>query len=120
MKIEKINFTVNRNGIINTLAWFICFGLSFAAQALNIIQQAAAFIILYIIVNWLFFALGLVKGASALGVKMIAIASMLFIFSLGLTVFFSWAAEKVFDIDLTIAFQLITLGQVIAYNSKID
>ena len=120
MRIGKINFTVNRNGIKNTLTWFICFGLSFLAQALNIVDQGTAFAILYIAVSCFFFAFGLLKIAEALGEKMIAIACIMFIISFGLTVLFSWLATKIFDTDITTAFQLITLGQIITQSSGKD
>jgi len=96
--------------------WFICFGLSFLVESFGWTEQGRAF--LYIecgtigVIIALLVLVCLFGGSGALerfGLPM----SLLIIYavSVGIALFATWGATKLFDVDFFVAYQM-DLGQV--------
>ena len=96
--------------------WFIVFGLSFLAQDLGWADQGTAFIwlelggmailIAFIIIVCLFAGDGL---GEKFGFSFVI--AIIYAISLGIVLFATWGATKLFDIDFAVAFQIMTFGQ---------
>ena len=110
--------------------WFICFGLSFLVQNLGWAEQGKAFLYIHIGLNVLIIALliaiaiilGLTNGfefaALSCGVSFISI--LITAVEIVITLFATWGATKLFNVDFYVAYQIMTFGQCLCKtnNSK--
>lgn len=116
----KINFE------LSIFLWLICFGLSFLFQSLGIVNQGTAFILLYCILALIFYlficvlCLHLFSFGKLLGYLFLVISSILVI-NIGLVFLFSLGLGKIFNVEITTVFQILTFGmclQSVTSNSK--
>lgn len=105
--------------------WFIVFGLSFLAENFGWATQGNAFLFMHL--GWTVFVLLVVllvclfagDGiAEKLGLYFLVFFAGAFI--LGVVLFATWGATKLFSVEFTIAYQIMTFGQCLVTNSKDD
>ena len=92
--------------------WFICFGLSFLVQNLGWAEQGKAFLYIHIGLNVLIIA-ALSCGVSFISILITAVEIVI-------TLFATWGATKLFNVDFYVAYQIMTFGQCLCKtnNSK--
>lgn len=105
--------------------WFIIFGLSFLVQSWGWTNQGTAFLYLHLGCAGFFlavvFLLCLVVGegfGEKIGFSFIVaiVAAIL----MGVTLFATWGATQLFDVEFTVAYQIMTFGQCLCGSSKKD
>lgn len=106
------------------VCWFIMFGLSFALQNVFADQGRAFFAINLGLTVCIIFALcatiivmGISKGAEAEanGISFLIVVVMAVV--LGITIFATWGATKLFNVDFFVAYQIMTFGQCLCSNN---
>lgn len=105
--------------------WFIFFGLSFLVQSWGWANQGTAFLWIHLggtgLILAVIFLLCLVAG-NGFGEKL----GLSFIFAiigaiiLGVTLFATWGATQLFDVEFTVAYQIMTFGQCLCGSSEKD
>lgn len=106
--------------------WFICFGLSFLVQNLGWAEQGKAFLYIEIGVYALIalgiivlvVAAGLTTGFAAESLGLSFLSALVIIAAIAITLFATWGATKLFDIDFYIAYQIMTFGQCLCTTKK--
>lgn len=103
--------------------WFICFGLSFLVESFGWTEQGRAF--LYIkfgaigVTIALLVLVCLFGGSGALerfGFSMALV--IIYAISVGIALFATWGATKLFDVDFFVAYQIMSLGQCLCGSSE--
>lgn len=107
--------------------FFITFGLSFAVEAFGWTDQGTAFLWIDIgstIILDIFIILICLFEGDGIGEKLglSLIVAFRFAISLGICLFATWLATKLFPVDFKIAFQIMSFGQCLCFNrpSKSD
>ena len=105
--------------------WFICFGLSFLVESFGWTEQGRAFlyiecgtigvIIVLLVVVCLFGGSGALER---LGFPMALL--IIYAVSVGIALFATWGATKLFDVDFFVAYQIMSFGQCLCGSSKKD
>ena len=92
--------------------WFICFGLSFlVSNVFGWTEQGKAFIFIYMGVSVVLFLAAAIRLLT-LGANVSSSLVVLFTaIALAITLFATWGATKLFDVDFYVAYQLMTFGQ---------
>ncbi|MBO5116705.1 MAG: hypothetical protein J6C25_04270 [Treponema sp.] len=106
--------------------WFICFGLSFLVESWGWTEQGKAFmyinlgtsILIVLIVLAILVIAGIADGcaAEANGISFLAI--LVTIGALAITLFATWGATKLFNVDFYVAYQIMTFGQCLCTSNK--
>ncbi len=107
--------------------WFICFGLSFlVSDVFGVTEQGKAFlyihlgagIIVFLVAIVILVIAGLASGnaAEANGISFLVV--LVTAGALAITLFATWGATKLFDVDFFVAYQIMTFGQCLCTNSK--
>lgn len=107
--------------------WFICFGLSFlVADVFGWTDQGRAFLYIYlgadVVIVAIFVIILLIAGIAfrekllALGGSFVSIIVLIIV--LAITLFATWGATKLFDVDFFVTFQIMTFGSCLTGNSK--
>lgn len=105
--------------------WFIVFGLSFLVQSWGWTTQGTAFLFIHlggtVAILALILLLCLFAG-DGLGEKLGLSIVVVFIGAviLGITLFATWGATKLFPVEFTVAYQIMTFGQCLCGDSKKD
>ncbi|MBO5179998.1 MAG: hypothetical protein J6B87_06610 [Clostridia bacterium] len=111
-----MTFTIHKETIINILVWLICFGLSFAIQSFGLTDQGTAFLWLYCLAIGIPFIINLVKLFLTTNITVPLLFGGLCFVMYGVTLLIAWGATQLLDVNFAVAFQLITLGQVLTYK----
>ena len=106
--------------------WFICFGLSFLVQSCGWTEQGKAFLYINLGVSVLIVVAliaiviiaGLADGfaAEAGGVSFLAV--LITAGAIAITLFATWGATKLFNVDFYVAYQIMTFGQCLCTSNK--
>lgn len=106
--------------------WFICFGLSFFVEFLGFAEQGKAFlfinlganvlIILVIIAILIITGIGTRLTLPFTGVSFLVI--LVTVVTIAFTLFATWGATQLFDVDFYITFQIMTFGQCLCSSSS--
>ena len=103
--------------------WFICFGLSFLVENFGWTEQGKAFMYIdlgvlgIIILIFIFICLFDESDlAERLGISILAI--ILYSVMIGIVLIATWIATKLFNINFYVAYQIMTFGQCLCFNSK--
>lgn len=107
--------------------WFICFGLSFlVADVFGWTDQGRAFLYIYLgadaliiailIIIFLIAGIAFRKKLLALGASFISIIVLIVV--LAITLFATWGATKLFNVDFFVTFQIMTFGECLAGSSN--
>jgi len=103
--------------------WFICFGLSLLVQSWGWTEQGRAF--LYIecgtvgLIIALLVLICLVGGSGAiekLGLSAVLVG--IYAIGIGIALFATWGATKLFDVDFFVAYQIMSFGQCLCNSSS--
>ena len=103
--------------------WFIVFGLSFLVQSWGWTDQGTAFLWMHlggtVILLALIFLLCLFAG-DGFGEKvgLSFIVAIIGAVILGITLFATWGASKLFNVDFYVVYQIMTFGQCLCTNSS--
>lgn len=107
--------------------WFICFGLSFlVADVFGWTDQGRAFLYIRVgasILILLIIVLVLLLAGVAVREKLIAtVGSVTLLIStavaIAITLFATWIATKLFDVDFLVTYQIMTFGACLVTNSS--
>lgn len=106
--------------------WFICFGLSFLVQSWGWTEQGKAFLyinlgvsvlsVVALIAILIIAALANGFAAEAGGVSFLAV--LITAGAIAITLFATWGATKLFDVDFYVAYQIMTFGQCLCTSNK--
>lgn len=103
--------------------WFIYFGLSFLVESFGWAEQGRAF--LYIECGAIGLAIALLVliclfcGSGALerlGLSIVVV--IIYAVFVGITLFATWGATKLFDVDFFVAYQIMSFGQCLCSSSS--
>ncbi len=107
------------------VGWFIVFGLSFLVQHWGWTDQGTAFLWIHLSGTVLLLALGLLISLIAgdgliekLGLSFLVV--IMGAITLGVTLFATWGATKLFAVEFTVAYQIMTFGQCLCESSEKD
>lgn len=108
------------------VAWFVCFGLSFLVQNWEWTEQGKAFLYIHIGVSVFFVLLPIVlliiSGMATKFPEKIGGTSFIVILIttavIGVTLFATWGATKLFNVDFYVVYQIMTFGQCLCPNKK--
>lgn len=103
--------------------WFIYFGLSFLVEIIGWAEQGKAFlfisfgvpIIALLILVCLFVGDGLEER-----IVILVIAAVAYGAKIAITLFVTWVATKLFNVDYYVAFQIMAFGQCLCSSNKKD
>lgn len=103
--------------------WFVCFGLSFLVESFGWTEQGKAFFYINIgavgLLIAVFILIVLFMGSGALEKLGISIALVIFsAIIIGITLFATRGATKLFDVDFYVAFQIMGFGQCLCTSNK--
>jgi len=110
----------------NFALWFIYFGLSFLVQSWGWAEQGKAFMYLYlgvtIISIIIVIACVVIAGfvgefaaeASGLSLRLALLTAV----ALAVTLFATWGATQLFEVDFYTAYMIMTFGQCLSSNNK--
>lgn len=106
--------------------WFICFGLSFLVERIGWTEQGKAFLYIDLGMDFLIISVFLVIiiiGALLSGHFLVASGiSIVTVITIGgilaITLFATWGATELFDVDFYVAYQIITFGQCLCPQNK--
>lgn len=103
--------------------WFIIFGLSFLVQSWGWTDQGTAFLWIKLGGTGLLIAvimLVCLVAGDGLGEKLgfSFILALVYGIILAITLFATWGATQLFDVDFNVAFQIMTFGQCLCGTSK--
>ena len=103
--------------------WFVCFGLSFLIESWGLAEQGKAFliidlgatglIIIVLVLICLFLGDGLLER---IGVPVLAL--LVYVGVTLITLFATWGATQLFDVDYFVAYQIMTFGQCLCSSSS--
>ena len=101
--------------------WFVVFGLSFlVSDVFGWTEQGKAFlyisvvIILGLVVVRVIAGLATREAAEAISFLVVLVTAE----ALAITLFATWGASKLFDIDFYVAYQIMAFGQCLCTDSK--
>lgn len=103
--------------------FFITFGLSFLVQAWGWTDQGTAFLWIDIgatAIIFIFIILICLVAGDGLGEKLGVsfLVALIYLILLGICLFATWGATKLFPVDFTTAFQIMSFGQCLCFNSS--
>lgn len=121
--IERMILKDDVNIDLSNKKMFVCFGLSFLVKSFGWTEQGKAFFYINIgavgLLIAVFILIVLFMGSGAL--EKLGISIVLVIFSaiiIGITLFATWGATKLFDVDFYVAFQIMGFGQCLCTSNK--
>ena len=95
--------------------WFICFGLSFLVESFGWTEQGKAFLYIELgtfgLIIGVLVLLSLLLGYGAierLGIPIVLVIS--YAVCVGIALFATWGATKLFDVDFFVAYQIMSFG----------
>ena len=106
----------------NFITWFICFGLSYFVDSLGWAEQGTAFLyihlgikVAFILLIVLLFVLSGSLSTSVSDVIETNVISLTIVIVtaviVGITLFATWGATRLFNVDFFVAYQIMTFGQ---------
>lgn len=102
--------------------WIIFFGLSFLVESWGWTEQGKAFMYIHFGASILIalIVLGIEDGcaAEANGISFLAILVTVTVGVIAITLFATWGATKLFNVDFYVAFQIMTFGQCLCTSNK--
>ena len=102
--------------------WFVCFGLSFLVESFGWTEQGKAFFYINIgavgLLIAVFILIVLFMESGTLEKLGISIVLVIFSAIIGITLFATWGATKLFDVDFYVAFQIMGFGQCLCTSNK--
>lgn len=103
--------------------WFICFGLSFLVESFGWTEQGKAFLYIELgaigFIVAVFVLICLFGGSGALeklGIPFVLV--IVYAISVGIALFATWGATKLFDVDFFVAYQIMSFGQCLCTSSS--
>ncbi len=105
--------------------WFIYFGLSFLVESIGLAEQGKAFLFINFGVPGLIIAL-LILVCPFVGdgleerIVIPVIAAVTYGAKIAITLFVTWVATKLFNVDYYVAFQIMAFGQCLCSSNKKD
>lgn len=105
--------------------WFIIFGLSFLVQSFGWTDQGTAFLWIHLGGTGLLIALVILLclfAGDGIGEKFgfSFVIAIIYAVMLGIVLFATWGATKLFPVEFTVAYQIMTFGQCLCNDSKKD
>ena len=106
--------------------WFISFGLSFLVASWGWTEQGKAFLfinlattILLLLFILVIFLISIFVGQCDLLISGLTFTTILLATgTIAISLFATWGATKLFDIDFFVAYQIMTFGQCLCPNNK--
>lgn len=102
--------------------WFLCFGLSYLIQSLNWMEQGKAFLMIHLSVSAVLLLICLIiylflgnDLGQHLSFSFVTIGIMAF--TIAITLFATWIATKIFNVDFYVAYQIMVFGRCLCSSA---
>lgn len=106
----------------NFIGWFVVFGLSFLVQKLGWAEQGKAFLFIDLIYFGFLIILSLMIASAGRRVSLVAKVSVIAVIStaigIGISLFATWGASELFDIDFYIVYQIMSFGKCLVVQTE--